>query len=262
MVAKKMPPKKMVTRKAPVKKAVAKKTTSSKPLKSGEGYLKPGSMASTKRVSKSKGGDLASERGVMREARQRNAKGSKQVEKYGWGVANMTYRDKSGKLSNAAVNVRNNAKIPKSGYIMMGDTSKKQPKKSVAKKSNVGSANAAEKRMNDKKQVWASRYDESNFSKKTQDFGKKNMKVASKYGKVDNSYSTSVWGARDKKQYEATTGVTSKRGNKYLVDSKKVVRRFRPDKTETTVREHMPGRKPGQRDAKFGPAPKPKTKKK
>ena len=71
----------------------------------------------------SQAGDLGSERGVMREARQRNAKGSKQVAEYGWGVANVTYR-KDGKLENAAVNVRNNAKIPKSGYMFMGDAFK------------------------------------------------------------------------------------------------------------------------------------------
>lgn len=139
---------------------------------------------------------------------------------------------------------------------------KKMPakKSAPAKKSggNSGSANAAEKRMMDKKQVWASRYDESNFSKKTQDFGKKNMKIASKYGKVDKSMSTSVFGLANGKQYEATTGITSKRGNEYTVASKKTVRRLRPDKIETDVQFYLPGKSGKKRDPKFGPAPKKK----
>lgn len=133
-------------------------------------------------------------------------------------------------------------------------------KATSAKKSggNTGSANAAESRMEGKKQVWPSQYDESNFSKKTRDFGKKNLKTASKLGTPDKSYSTSVFGSADKKQYEASTGITSARGNQYMVSSKKKVRRFAPDKTETTVSQLYRNRKPGQRDAKFGPAPKKK----
>ena len=131
---KKMPAKKMASAADFRKKEEAdkKKMTpgagTSKPLKSGAGYLKPQSFAqgaNDKRVSKSKGGDLGSERGVMRQARQRNAKGAKQVEKYGWGVLNATYRDKDGKLKNTTMNATNNAKVPKSGYIFLPKSKKK-----------------------------------------------------------------------------------------------------------------------------------------
>lgn len=141
MAAKKAPAKKM----APAKKAAPKKsgnsgsanaaekrmmdkkkTTSgvgtSKPLKSGAGYLKPQSLAqgaNDKRVSKSKGGDLGAERAVMRQARQRNAQAAKQVAKYDWGVLNVTFRDKSGKLTNATMNAAQGAKVPKSGYLFL-----------------------------------------------------------------------------------------------------------------------------------------------
>jgi hypothetical protein len=96
---------------------------------SGEAYLKPQSFAQgayDKRVTKNNSrGDLGSERAVMRQARQRNAKGAKQVEKYGWGVLNATYRDKDGKLKNTTMNAANNAKVPKSGYIFLPKSKKK-----------------------------------------------------------------------------------------------------------------------------------------
>lgn len=152
MVAKKMPPKKMATRKAPVKKAVAakkpaqrsanaaekdmmdkKKTGTSKPLKSGAGYLKPASMASTKRVSKSSSGDLGSERGVVRQAAQRNRGFRKTAEEKGldFGLINMTYRDSDSKLKNSVMNRKRYSKFPKKDVLWLnsGKNQPKQPKK-------------------------------------------------------------------------------------------------------------------------------------
>jgi ABC-type hemin transport system ATPase subunit len=145
----------MAAKKAPAKKMPAKKVASaadfrkkeeadkkkmtpgagtSKPLKSGEGYLKPQSLAqgaNDKRVSKSKGGDLASERGVVRQAAQRNRKFRANQEAAGvdFGLINMTYRDRDGKLVNSVMNRKRFTEFPKKDVLFMGDASKKQPKK-------------------------------------------------------------------------------------------------------------------------------------
>jgi hypothetical protein len=79
-----------------------------------------------KAVLKNKGNDLGAERAVMRQARQRNAQAAKQVAKYDWGVLNVTYRDKSGKLTNATMNAAQGAKVPKSGYLFLPKNPKKK----------------------------------------------------------------------------------------------------------------------------------------
>ncbi len=147
MAAKKAPAKKMAAPKKPdpkkknasVRSANAaekdamdkKKTGTSNPLKSGAGYLKPASLSSTKRVSKSSGGDLASERGVVRQAAQRNRKFRANQEAAGvdFGLINMTYRDSDGKLKNSVMNRKRFTEFPKKDVLFMGDASKKQPKK-------------------------------------------------------------------------------------------------------------------------------------
>jgi hypothetical protein len=141
----------MAAKKAPAKKMPAKKVSSaadfrkkeeadkkkmtpgagtSKPLKSGAGYLKPASLSGTKRVSKSSGGDLASERGVVRQAAQRNRGFRKGAEETGlsFGLINMTYRDSDGKLKNSVMNRKRFTEFPKKDVLFMGDASKKQPK--------------------------------------------------------------------------------------------------------------------------------------
>ena len=140
MAAKKAPAKKMAAPKKPVQRSAnaaekdamdKKKTGTSNPLKSGAGYLKPASLSSTKRVSKSSGGDLASERGVVRQAAQRNRGFRKTAEERGlsFGLINVTYRGKDGKLENSVVNRQRGSSFPKKDVLFMGDASKKQPKK-------------------------------------------------------------------------------------------------------------------------------------
>jgi hypothetical protein len=136
MAAKKAPAKKVASAADFRKKEEAdkKKMTpgagTSKPLKSGAGYLKPAALSSTKRVSKSSGGDLASERGVVRQAAQRNRGFRKTAEETGlpFGLINMTYRDSDGKLKNSVMNRKRFTEFPKKDVLFMGDASKKQPK--------------------------------------------------------------------------------------------------------------------------------------
>ena len=139
MAAKKAPAKKMAAPKKPVQRSAnaaekdamdKKKTGTSNPLKSGAGYLKPASLSSTKRVSKSSGGDLGSERGVVRQAAQRNRKFRANQEASGvdFGLINMTYRDSDGKLKNSVMNRKRFTEFPKKDVFFMGDASKKQPK--------------------------------------------------------------------------------------------------------------------------------------
>ena len=102
---------------------------------SGEGYLKPQAFmqgANDKRVTKSKGsGDLGAERGVVRQAAQRNRKFRANQEAAGvdFGLINMTYRDRDGKLVNSVMNRKRFTEFPKKDVLFMGDASKKQPKK-------------------------------------------------------------------------------------------------------------------------------------
>lgn len=135
MVAKKMPPKKMA---APKKTASAAdfrkkeeadkakaKTDAAKNSKSNKG----GGLAQSlpKPNKKSQAGDLASERGVMRQAAQRNRANREQSKNYDFGLVNVTYRE-NGELKNSVMNRRRGSTFPASNYIFMGDTSKKKKK--------------------------------------------------------------------------------------------------------------------------------------
>lgn len=137
-------------------------------------------------------------------------------------------------------------------------------KKPAAKKSTVGSANAAEERMYQKKMkqpIAMSDYSE-NYSKNTKKAGMDARGRATKYGKATSPTVVGGEGGKLGQKTWATTHVTSKRGNSYVVNEEKKQRRFLPDSRKVTVTPTTITRgATGRRDAKFGPAPKaPKRK--
>jgi hypothetical protein len=137
MAAKKVAAKKMASMKKPDPKkktgtvagsAVGKKMTSSKSkYNTGGGF----NQLLPKADKKSQAGDLASERGTMRQAAQRNRGFRKSAEETGlsFGLINVTYRDQGGKLKNSVMNRKRGSTFPSQDVLFMGDVSKKQPKK-------------------------------------------------------------------------------------------------------------------------------------
>lgn len=95
----------MAAKKAPAKKMAAPKPPAPKKEKGlAQSLPKP-------KVNKnSQSGDLGSERATMRKVQQRNNATRASNKEYGFGVRAVTYRDKSGKLKDATVNIQRKKK--------------------------------------------------------------------------------------------------------------------------------------------------------
>lgn len=100
----------MAAKKAPAKKAPMPPAPKPPAPKNETGMGLAKSLPKSKVDKKSQAGDLGSERATMRKVQQFNNARRAANKEYGFGIAAVTYRDKSGKLKDTTVNIQRKKK--------------------------------------------------------------------------------------------------------------------------------------------------------
>jgi hypothetical protein len=127
MAAKKLPAKKMAAPSKP--KATTTTTTPPKPKEKPHGFNQTLPSVVEKKKATERAAIVASDKGVLTEAAKRNQKLRKEAEQSGlsFGLINVTYRGRDGKLKNVVENRKRGTAFPKDDVIYLYN--KDKPKK-------------------------------------------------------------------------------------------------------------------------------------